>query len=70
MMPNRLIRRRQCGLTLVELLVSIVLMLLVSIGFATGLLGLIVLIPLLGHASWHAYRSLVDASALPERPRG
>jgi type IV pilus assembly protein PilW len=31
MMPNRLIRRRQRGLTLVELLVSIVLMLLVSI---------------------------------------
>jgi uncharacterized membrane protein len=46
------------------------IMLLVSIGFATGMLGLIVLIPLLGHASWHAYRSLVDASALPERPRG
>ena len=46
------------------------IMVLVSIGFATGLLGLIVLIPLLGHASWHAYRSLVDASALPERPRG
>ena len=46
------------------------IMLLVLIGFATGLLGLIVLIPLLGHASWHAYRALVDASAFPERPRG
>lgn len=45
------------------------IMLLVLIGFATGLLGLIVLIPLLGHASWHAYRALVDASAFPERPR-
>ena len=41
----------------------------VSVFFET-VLGLIVLIPLLGHASWHAYRSLVDASALPERPRG
>lgn len=49
---------------------ALLIMLLVSIGFATGLLGLIVLIPLLGHASWHAYRSLVDASGLPERPRG
>ncbi|MHB1250355.1 MAG: DUF2189 domain-containing protein, partial [Polaromonas sp.] len=29
--------------------------------------GLILVLPLLGHASWHAYRDLVDASALPER---
>ena len=33
----------------------------------TGLLGLIPLVPLLGHASWHAYRALVDASAWPAR---
>jgi uncharacterized membrane protein len=37
------------------------------LGFATLLLGLVVVVPLLGHASWHAYRDLVDASALPER---
>jgi uncharacterized membrane protein len=30
-------------------------------------IGLIVALPLLGHASWHAYRELVDASHLPER---
>jgi uncharacterized membrane protein len=36
-------------------------------GLATALVGLIVLMPLLGHASWHAYRDLVDASALPPR---
>jgi uncharacterized membrane protein len=47
-----------------------VIMLLVVLGFATGLLGLVVLVPLLGHASWHAYDALVDASALPERPLG
>lgn len=46
------------------------IMLLVLLGFATGLLGLVVLVPLLGHASWHAYAALVDASALPERPLG
>lgn len=46
------------------------IMLLVLLGFATALLGLIVLIPVLGHASWHAYRALVDASALPQRPHG
>lgn len=30
----------------------------VAVGMATALLGLLVLIPLLGHASWHAYRDL------------
>jgi uncharacterized membrane protein len=33
---------------------------LVLIGFATFMLGLIVIFPLLAHASWHAYRDLVD----------
>lgn len=31
-----------------------------ALGFATGMLGLVVLFPLLGHASWHAYRDLVE----------
>lgn len=30
------------------------------IGFATLMIGLILLIPLIGHASWHAYRDIVD----------
>ena len=30
------------------------------IGFATLLFGLVVLMPILGHASWHAYRELVE----------
>jgi len=30
-----------------------------ALGFACGMLGLIVVFPLLGHASWHAYRDLV-----------
>jgi uncharacterized membrane protein len=37
-------------------------------GMATALLGLIVVVPWLAHASWHAYRDLVDAHGLPERP--
>ena len=37
------------------------------IGMATGMLGLVLVVPVLGHASWHAYRDLVDASALPAR---
>jgi uncharacterized membrane protein len=33
---------------------------LVAIGFATWLLGLAVIFPLLGHATWHAYRDLIE----------
>lgn len=46
------------------------IMVLVLLGFATGLLGLVVLAPLLGHASWHAYVALVDAQAVAPRPLG
>ena len=45
------------------------IMLLVALGFATLLTGLLVVVPVLGHASWHAYRDLVDASALPQRTK-
>lgn len=37
------------------------------LGLGSLLLGLVFVIPMLGHASWHAYRDLVDASALPLR---
>ena len=43
------------------------IMMLTLLGLGTLLLGLIVVLPVLGHASWHAYRDLADASALPER---
>ena len=39
------------------------------LGLASALLGLIAVIPMLGHASWHAYCDLVDASGLPPRQR-
>jgi uncharacterized membrane protein len=32
--------------------------LLVAVGFATMLIGMLVIFPLLGHATWHAYRDL------------
>jgi len=38
----------------------------VALGFATALIGFIVLLPLIGHATWHAYRETIDASAWPE----
>lgn len=37
------------------------------LGLGSLLLGLILVIPMLGHASWHAYRALVDVSGLPAR---
>lgn len=37
----------------------------VAIGFATLLIGLTVTMPLIGHATWHAYRETIDASAWP-----
>ena len=40
---------------------------LTALGMASLLLGLIAVIPVLGHASWHAYRDLVDVSSLAER---
>ena len=33
---------------------------LILLGFASLLFGLIVIMPILGHASWHAYRELVE----------
>jgi len=38
----------------------------VLVGFLTGYLAFIVLLPLLGHATWHAYRETIDASRWPE----
>jgi uncharacterized membrane protein len=33
----------------------------------TGLLGLVVIFPIFGYATWHAYRETVDASDWPQR---
>jgi len=43
---------------------------LTALGFATALIGLAVTIPVLGHATWHAYREIIDASAWPPHPEG
>jgi uncharacterized membrane protein len=43
------------------------IMLATALSLATAMLGFVVAIPVIGHASWHAYRDLVDASALPLR---
>lgn len=41
------------------LLWGMIIVLLVGIGFATLFIGLLVTMPLIGHTTWHAYRSLV-----------
>lgn len=47
------------------LLWALSILVLTGLSFLTGMLGFVVLYPLLGHASWHAYRELVDAQDLP-----
>ena len=37
----------------------------VLLGLLTAYLAFVVLLPLLGHATWHAYRDTIDASAWP-----
>ncbi|HZP86574.1 MAG TPA: DUF2189 domain-containing protein [Burkholderiales bacterium] len=39
---------------------ALIIAVLVAIGFATFLLGLIVVLPLLGHGTWHAYKDLIE----------
>ena len=43
------------------------IMVLTLIGLLSGMLGLIVVMPVLGHASWHAYCDLVDRDSLAQR---
>lgn len=58
---NAVLRNRLTMLVWASLIVS-----LIAFGFLTGLLGLIVILPLLGHATWHAYEETIDASAWPK----
>jgi uncharacterized membrane protein len=39
-----------------------------AIGFATGLVGFIVIIPWLGYATWHGYRNALDVEGWPVLP--
>jgi len=46
---------------------AFLLMVFTALGIFSLYLGLILVVPMLGHASWHAYRELVDVRALPPR---
>lgn len=48
------------------LLWAFIIVLSLLVGFMTAFIGLIVLMPLIGHATWHAYQETIDASAWPE----
>ena len=39
---------------------AVTIVVLVGIGILTWFLGLVIVMPILGHASWHAYRDLVE----------
>lgn len=41
---------------------------LTAVGFATAFLGLVVIMPWLAYACWHAYRDTLDASSWPQLP--
>lgn len=43
------------------------ILIMTLLGLGSLLLGLVLVAPILGHASWHAYRDLVDSSGLPAR---
>ncbi|MEO1766941.1 DUF2189 domain-containing protein [Thiobacter aerophilum] len=48
------------------LLWGLIIVACVIVGFATLTLGFLVLLPVIGHATWHAYLDTIDASAWPE----
>ncbi|HTN49270.1 MAG TPA: DUF2189 domain-containing protein [Burkholderiaceae bacterium] len=49
------------------LLWALMILVATSLSLATAMLGFLVSVPVLGHASWHAYRDLVDAEGVPLR---
>jgi uncharacterized membrane protein len=46
---------------------AFLLMLFCMLGLFSLFLGMVLVVPMLGHASWHAYRALVDVDDLPPR---
>lgn len=49
---------------------AVFLLVATALSILTLMLGFVVLYPLMGHASWHVYRDVVDASDLPTRKVG
>lgn len=47
---------------------AILIVIAIALSVATLMIGFVVAVPVIGHASWHAYRDVVDADGLPARP--
>ena len=58
---NAVLRNR-----LVSSLWVCIIVMIVAIGFLTAFIGFIVLMPLVGHATWHAYQETINAGAWPK----
>ncbi|MCW9030748.1 MAG: DUF2189 domain-containing protein [Gammaproteobacteria bacterium] len=58
---NAVLRNRR-----VSLIWACIIALIVAIGFATLFLGFIVLMPLVGHATWHAYKETIISDEWPK----
>ncbi|HJV27132.1 MAG TPA: DUF2189 domain-containing protein [Aromatoleum sp.] len=39
---------------------AVLIVALIGVGFATMMIGMVVLLPLVGHATWHAYKDLIE----------
>jgi len=61
---NAVLRNKLTMLVWAGIIVSFV-----AVGFLTFFVGFIVLLPLIGHATWHAYRETIDASDWPENDK-
>jgi uncharacterized membrane protein len=38
---------------------ALLIVVIIAAGFATFFVGLVIAVPVIGHATWHAYKSLV-----------
>jgi len=54
----------------VMLLWASIIFFFVLLGFATAFIGLLIIMPLIGHATWHAYLETIDARRWPKYTGG
>lgn len=62
---NAVLRNKAAMLVWLSLIV-----LLLLIGVATAFVGLVVIVPVIGYAAWHAYLEAIDADAFPRHAAG
>ncbi len=62
---NAVLRNKPAMLVWIMLIV-----LAVFLGFATGMLGFILTLPVIGFATWHGYLETIDASGFPRHREG